>query len=141
MFHLNNYYKQKNKILKNATKYRIFYLEAEKILEKILCIIYNNIYVYLKIDKEDFFMTRKEFDKRMENEEITTEDLLTSEFLKKYTSFYTYEEMEEEIGNRAGKGKKPDMDKIIQNVLKERTTFRDMEDMKKKAINFYLENS
>lgn len=86
-------------------------------------------------------MTRKEFDKRMENEEITTEDLLTSEFLKKYTSFYTYEEMEEEIGNRAGKGKKPDMDKIIQNVLKERTTFRDMEDMKKKAINFYLENS
>ena len=86
-------------------------------------------------------MTRKEFDKRMENEEITTEDLLTSEFLKKYTSFYTYEEMEEEIGNRAGKGKKSDMDKIIQNVLKERTTFRDMEDMKKKAINFYLENS
>ncbi|MGN0942166.1 hypothetical protein [Fusobacterium varium] len=86
-------------------------------------------------------MTRKEFDKRMENEEITTEDLLTSEFMKKYTSFSSYEEMEEEIGNRAGKGKKPDMDKIIQNVIIERTTFKNMDDMKKKAIDFYLENN
>ena len=86
-------------------------------------------------------MTRKEFDERMENEEITTEDLLTSEFLKKYTSFSTYEEMEEEIGNRAGKGKKPDMDKIIQNVIIERTSFKNMDDMKKKAIDFYLENN
>lgn len=83
-------------------------------------------------------MTRKEFDEKMQNEEISTEDLLTSEFLKKYTSFYTYEEMEEEIGNRAGKGKKPDMDKIIQNVIKERTTFKDMDDMKKKVIDFYM---
>lgn len=86
-------------------------------------------------------MTRKEFDKRMENEEITTEDLLTSEFMKKYTSFSSYEEMEEEIGNRAEKGKKPDMDKIIQNVIIERTTFKNMDDMKKKVIDFYLENS
>lgn len=86
-------------------------------------------------------MTRKEFDEKMQNEEITTEDLLNSDFMKKYTSFSTYEEMEEEIGNRAEKGKKPDMDKIIKNVIIERTTFRDMEDMKKKAINFYLENN
>lgn len=86
-------------------------------------------------------MTRKEFDEKMQNEEISTEDLLTSEFLKKYTSFYTYEEMEEEIESRAGKGKKPDMDKIIQNAIIERTTFRDMEDMKKKAVGFYLEKN
>ena len=86
-------------------------------------------------------MTRKEFDEKMQNEEITTEDLLNSEFMKKYTSFSTYEEMEEEIGNRAEKGKKPNMEKIIKNVIIERTTFRDMEDMKKKAINFYLERN
>lgn len=86
-------------------------------------------------------MTRKEFDEKMQNEEISTEDFLTSEFLKKYTSFSTYEEMEEEIGNRAGKGKKPDMDKIIQNVIIEKTSFKNMDDMKKKAIDFYLENN
>ena len=86
-------------------------------------------------------MTRKEFDEKMQNEEISTEDLLTSEFLKKYTSFYTYEEMEEEIESRAGKGKKPDMDKIIQNVIIEKTSFKNMDDMKKKAIDFYLENN
>lgn len=86
-------------------------------------------------------MTRKEFDERMENEEITTEDLLNSDFMKKYTSFSSYEEMEEEIGTRAGKGKKPDMDKIIRNVIIEKTSFKNMDDMKKKAIDFYLENS
>ncbi|MFV0577661.1 MAG: hypothetical protein ACK5NU_03240 [Fusobacterium ulcerans] len=42
-------------------------------------------------------MTRKEFDEKMQNEEITTEDLLNSEFMKKYTSFFSYEDMEEEI--------------------------------------------
>ena len=96
------------------------------------------MYVYLKIDKEVFFMTRKEFEEKMQNEEITTEDILNSDFMKKYTSFFTYEEMEEEIGNRAGKGKKPDMDKIIRNVIIERTSFKNMEDMKKKAIEFYM---
>ncbi|MEE0136999.1 hypothetical protein [Fusobacterium ulcerans] len=86
-------------------------------------------------------MTKKEFEEKMENEEITTEDLLSSEFMKKYTSFFSYEDMEEEISRRAGKGKKPDMDKLIQNIFREKTTFTNMEDMKKKAIDFYMENN
>ena len=46
--------------------------------------------------------------------------------------------MEEEISRRAGKGKKPDMNKLIQNIFREKTTFKNMEDMKKKAIEFYM---
>lgn len=83
-------------------------------------------------------MQKDVFERKIRDEEITTEDLLSSEFIKKYTSFYSYEEMEEEISRRAGKGKKPDMNKLIQNIFREKTTFKNMEDMKKKAIEFYM---
>lgn len=83
-------------------------------------------------------MQKDVFERKIRDEEITTEDLLSSEFIKKYTSFLSYEEMEEEISRRAGKGKKPDMNKLIQNIFREKTTFKNMEDMKKKAIEFYM---
>lgn len=83
-------------------------------------------------------MQKDVFERKIRDEEITTEDLLSSEFIKKYTSFHSYEEMEEEISRRAGKGKKPDMNKLIQNIFREKTIFKNMEDMKKKAIEFYM---
>lgn len=86
-------------------------------------------------------MTRKEFDEKMKNEEIATEDILNNDFMKKYTAFSSCEEMEEEINIRAGKSKKPDINKLTQNIFREKTNFKDMEDMKKKAISFYLENN
>lgn len=83
-------------------------------------------------------MEKDIFNQKIRDEEIATEDLLNESFIKKYTSFTSYEELEEEINKRAGKIKKPDINKITQSILKEKTRFKDMEEMKKKAIEFYM---
>ncbi|MDH6457655.1 hypothetical protein M2102_001283 [Fusobacterium sp. PH5-7] len=81
-------------------------------------------------------MKKDEFEKKIASEEIGIEDLLNSRFIKKYTLFNTYQEIEEEINNRATKS--TDIEKLIKNIFLEKTKFRNIEDMKKKAIEEYL---
>lgn len=81
-------------------------------------------------------MKKDEFEKKIANEEITVEDLLNSRFIKKYTLFNTYQEIEEEVNNRATKS--TDVEKLIKNIFLEKTKFKNIEDMKKKAIEEYL---
>lgn len=81
-------------------------------------------------------MKKDEFEKKIASEEIGIEDLLNSRFIKKYTLFNSYDEIEEEINNRATKS--TDMEKLIKNIFLEKTKFRNIEDMKKKAIEEYL---
>lgn len=81
-------------------------------------------------------MKKDEFEKKIASEEIGIEDLLNSRFIKKYTLFNSYDEIEEEINNRATKS--TDMEKLIKNIFLEKTEFRNIEDMKKKAIEEYL---
>lgn len=81
-------------------------------------------------------MKKDEFEKKIASEEIGIEDLLNSRFIRKYTLFNTYQEIEEEINNRATKS--TDIEKLIKNIFLEKTKFRNIEDMKKKAIEEYL---
>lgn len=81
-------------------------------------------------------MKKDTFNEKLANEEIGIEDLLNSRFIRKYTIFNTYEEIEEEINNRATKS--TDVEKLIKNIFLEKTKFKDIEDMKKKAIEEYL---
>ncbi|MHD0316764.1 hypothetical protein [Fusobacterium sp. THCT1E2] len=81
-------------------------------------------------------MKKDEFEKKIASEEIGIEDLLNSRFIKKYTLFNTYQEIEEEINNRATKS--TDIEKLIKNIFLEKTKFKNIEDMKKKAIEEYL---
>lgn len=81
-------------------------------------------------------MKKDEFEKKIASEEIGIEDLLNSRFIRKYTLFNTYQEIEEEINNRATKS--TDIEKLIKNIFLEKTKFRNIEDMKKKAIDEYL---
>lgn len=81
-------------------------------------------------------MKREDFNRKMRNEEISTEDLFNSAFMKKYTSFSSIEEMQEELNRRWVP--KVDEAKLLKNVLLEKTGFKDIEDMNKKAIDFYL---
>lgn len=60
-------------------------------------------------------MKKDEFEKKIASEEIG---------------------IEEEINNRATKS--TDMEKLIKNIFLEKTKFRNIEDMKKKAIEEYL---
>lgn len=82
-------------------------------------------------------MTEKELMEKLEAEEIATEDLLNEEFMSKFTQFRNYDELEEELASRC-KSKTADKDKALRNVLLEKTSFKDLEAMKKKAIQFYL---
>lgn len=81
-------------------------------------------------------MKRETFEEKIANEEIAIEDLLNSKFIRKYTVFNSYEEIEEEINNRTTKS--TDVEKLIKNIFLEKTKFKDIEDMKKKAIEEYL---
>lgn len=81
-------------------------------------------------------MKRETFEEKIANEEITVEDLLNSRFIRKYTVFNSYDEIEEEINNRATKS--TDVEKLIKNIFLEKTKFKNIEDMKKKAIEEYL---
>lgn len=81
-------------------------------------------------------MKRKDFDKKIANEEIGVEDLFNTSFMKKYTSFSNYEEIEIEINERATKN--TDVEKLLKIIFEEKTKFKDIEEMKKKAIEDYL---
>lgn len=63
-------------------------------------------------------MKRKDFDKKLANEEIGIEDLFNSTFMKKYTSFNNYEEIEVEINERATKS--TDVEKLLKIIFKEK---------------------
>lgn len=81
-------------------------------------------------------MEKDVFEKKIREGEISTEDILNQKFMKQYTKFNSYEDMEEEINNRTTK--RTDMNKLLKIIFKEKTQFKDMEDMKKKAIEFYM---
>ncbi|AVQ26875.1 hypothetical protein C4N20_01835 [Fusobacterium ulcerans] len=81
-------------------------------------------------------MEKDVFEKKIREGEISTEDILNEKFMKQYTKFNSYEDMEEEINKRTTK--RTDMNKLLKIIFKEKTQFKDMEDMKKKAIEFYM---
>ncbi|MFV0579782.1 MAG: hypothetical protein ACK5NU_14145 [Fusobacterium ulcerans] len=81
-------------------------------------------------------MEKDVFEKKIREGEISTEDILNQKFMKQYTKFNSYEDMEEEINKRTTK--RTDMNKLLKIIFKEKTQFKDMEDMKKKAIEFYM---
>ena len=81
-------------------------------------------------------MEKDVFEKKIREGEISTEDILNQKFMKQYTKFNSYEDMEEEINNRTTK--RTDKNKLLKIIFKEKTQFKDMEDMKKKAIEFYM---
>lgn len=82
-------------------------------------------------------MNKKDVIKKLENEEITVEDLLNNQFMQKYTQFSSYEDLEEELATRA-KSKNIDEQKLIRNILLEKTSFKSLEEMKATAIEFFV---
>ena len=81
-------------------------------------------------------MKRKDFDKKLANEDIGIEELFNTSFMKKYTLFNSYEEIEEEVNSRATEN--ADVEKLLKIIFEKKTKFRDIEEMKRKAIEEYL---
>jgi len=76
--------------------------------------------------------------KALDNGEISTEELLSEKFFKEYSTLRSMEEFEEKANVKLGKGMT--QEKHLENLIKAYTKFKNLEDMKNKAIGFYAQN-
>lgn len=76
--------------------------------------------------------------KALDNGEISTEELLSEKFFKEYSTLKSMEEFEEKANIKLGKGMT--QEKHLQNMITTYTKFKNIEDMKNKAIEFYALN-
>ncbi|MGB6130095.1 MAG: hypothetical protein WBG30_15240 [Psychrilyobacter sp.] len=76
--------------------------------------------------------------KALDNGEISTEELLSENFFKEYSTLRSMEEFEAKANVKLGKG--VTQEKHLENLIKTYTKFKNLEDMKNKAIEFYAQN-
>lgn len=76
--------------------------------------------------------------KALDNGEISTEELLSENFFKEYSTLRSMEEFEEKVNVKLGKG--VTQEKHLQDIIKAYTRFKNLEDMKNKSIEFYAMN-
>jgi len=75
--------------------------------------------------------------KMLDEGAISTEDLLSDEFFKRYSSLNSFEEFEEKFNTNPGKG--VTKDKQAEEIIRIYTEFRNIGEMKDRAIEFYAE--
>jgi len=76
--------------------------------------------------------------KMLDEESISTEDLLSDEFFKKYSSLNSLEAFEDKFNTNPGKG--VTKEKQTQEIIRTYTEFKNIDEMKDKAIEFYAED-
>jgi len=76
--------------------------------------------------------------KMLDEESISTEDLLSDEFFKKYSSLNSLEAFEDKFNTNPGKG--VTKEKQTQEIIRTYTEFKNIDEMKEKAIEFYAED-
>lgn len=76
--------------------------------------------------------------KKLEEEVIGIEDIFTNVFFEKYTNVSSLEEFEEKFNIKPGKG--DTKEKFLTSTIRQNSTFKNMEEMKTRAIEFYLQN-
>lgn len=75
--------------------------------------------------------------KMLDEGAISTEDLLSDEFFKRYSSLNSFEAFEDKFSTKPGKG--VTKDKQAEEIIRTYTEFRNIDEMKDKAIEFYAE--
>ena len=75
--------------------------------------------------------------KMLDEGAISTEDLLTDEFFKKYSSVRSMEEFESKFDAGPSKGVTKEI--FAQEIIRTYTEFKNIDEMKNKAIEFYAE--
>ncbi|MGB6127875.1 MAG: hypothetical protein WBG30_03920 [Psychrilyobacter sp.] len=75
--------------------------------------------------------------KMLDEGAISTEDLLTDEFFKNYSSVKSLEEFESKFDTGPKKG--VTKEEFAQGIIRTYTEFRNIDEMKNKAIEFYAE--
>ncbi|WP_028857441.1 hypothetical protein [Psychrilyobacter atlanticus] len=75
--------------------------------------------------------------KMLDEGNISTEDLLSDEFFKRYSSVRSLEEFESKFDTGPGKG--VTKEKYAQEIIRAHTEFKNIDEMKNKAIEFYAE--
>lgn len=76
--------------------------------------------------------------KMLDEESISTEDLLSDEFFKKYSSLNSLEAFEDKFNTNPGKG--VTKEKQTEEIIRRYTEFKNLDEMKNKAIEFYAED-
>ncbi|MGB6129117.1 MAG: hypothetical protein WBG30_10230 [Psychrilyobacter sp.] len=76
--------------------------------------------------------------KMLDEESISTEDLLSDEFFKKYSSLNSLEAFEDKFNINPGKG--VTKEKQTEEIIRRYTEFKNLDEMKNKAIEFYAED-
>ena len=75
--------------------------------------------------------------KMLDEGSISTEDLLSDEFFKNYSSVRSLEEFESKFDTGPSKGVAKE--EFAQDIIRTYTEFRNIDEMKNKAIEFYAE--
>jgi len=75
--------------------------------------------------------------KMLDEGSISTEDLLSDEFFKRYSSVKSLEEFESKFNTAPANG--VTKEKYAQEIIRTYTEFRNIDEMKDKAIEFYAE--
>ena len=81
-------------------------------------------------------MKKNDLYEKLANEELGIEDIMTNTFMEEYTNFSSFKSFVEELEER-GSRRKEKKEKILQDVITEKTTFKNFEKMKERAIEDY----